>query len=103
MSLTQVLFFFREWRLHAKLSQKQLAKRVGMTAATVSRIETGMREFSREYLVKFANAVNCRPGDPINRPPDKISIDEIIEAGDGEEAERIKQQVLEFLKIIKHD
>lgn len=101
--LTQIIFFFREWRLHAHLSQKQLAKRVGRTAATVSRIENGMREITRDYLVKFAEAVGCRPGDPINRPPEKISIDEIIETSDAhdEETERIiKQKVIEFLKLI---
>lgn len=102
MDLTQVTFFFREWRQHAQLSQKQLAKRVGKTAATVSRIENGMREFSGEYLLKFAEAVGCPfPGDPINRPPTKVSIDELIERSNSAETERIKQQVVDFLKIVQ--
>lgn len=102
MHLTQVTFFFREWREHAHLTQKQLAERVGKTAATVSRIESGAREFSGEYLLKFAEAVGCPfPGDPINRPPTKVSIDELIERKNSAETERIKQQVVEFLRIIQ--
>lgn len=50
--------FLKEWRVFAHLKQEQLAYRLGITGAQVSRIETGKRDFDGRYLKAFAAAIN---------------------------------------------
>lgn len=61
--------YFKRWREFAGLTQAQLARKIGTTEATVSRVETGKRAFSPNYLFAFAKACDCEPGDPVNGPP----------------------------------
>ncbi|MCA1404647.1 helix-turn-helix transcriptional regulator [Ensifer sp. IC3342] len=78
-----ISLFFKEWRIHAGFSQEELAERLGVTASTVSRIETGNRDFVGSYLFAFAKACNCpSPGDPVSRPPSQISIDALFRGND---------------------
>lgn len=53
---------FLEWRQHAGLTQDDLAKTIGTTKGTVSRIETNKRGWGEDYLSKFARAVGVEPG-----------------------------------------
>lgn len=79
--------FFREWRIHAGYSQEDVGEKLGVTASTVSRIETGKRDFLGSYLFKFAELCNCPYyGDPVSRPPTQLSIDALFQ--DAEERER---------------
>ena len=73
------MLFFKEWRVHAGFSQEEVGEKLGVTASTVSRIETGKREFIGSYLIRFAELCGCPyPGDPISRPPQEISIDALF-------------------------
>lgn len=70
--------YFREWRQFAGLTQQALGDKIGMAAGTISRIETGKRDFNGRFLALFVDAVGCpQPGDPLNREPDTISLDSL--------------------------
>ena len=45
------------------LSQRDLARAAGTTAAAVSHIERGTRNLSASLLVRIAGALQCSPGD----------------------------------------
>lgn len=49
------------------LSQAELARRIGVTPATVSRLESGARKLSQDYLQMIARTLNCDPGDLIGK------------------------------------
>jgi transcriptional regulator with XRE-family HTH domain len=63
--------YFREWRewRGPEWTQQRLADELGTSKQTVSRIETGARDWSKNYLEAFAYVIGCAPGDPISRPP----------------------------------
>lgn len=92
--------FFREWRQFRFLTQTQLGKEIGVAAATISRIESGQRTCSIDYLFLFARAIGCQPGDPVNGPPKwpgplRRLRDEIIHSdNDGFLDEYVKQYIL---------
>lgn len=47
-----------------KLSQEELAERVGLTHGTISRLERGLiKRVSPALLERLAAALDCRPGD----------------------------------------
>jgi transcriptional regulator with XRE-family HTH domain len=61
--------YIREWRKHRGLTLVQLAERVGMTQASMSRIETGKQPYSQGVLEALADALSCDPADLIGRLP----------------------------------
>ena len=50
--------YLAEWRQYAKLTQRQLGEILKVTAAQISRVETGKRDFDGRYLLKFSQAIN---------------------------------------------
>lgn len=70
--------YFREWRESKNWTQQELADRLETTAATVSRVEKGERDWGKGYLEAFAFVVGCEPADPITRPPGQVSADELL-------------------------
>jgi transcriptional regulator with XRE-family HTH domain len=62
-------FFFREWRKHRGYNQEELAEIVGVTASTISQLETGKQGFTDSTLVALADALACSPGDLLMRNP----------------------------------
>lgn len=72
--------YFREWREWKGWTQQELADRLETTAATVSRIEKGDRDWSKGYLEAFAFVMGCPdPTDPIRRPPGAaITLDDML-------------------------
>ena len=67
--------FLREWRDANHLNQEQAAERIGITQATLSRIERGLHPYSQDFLEKAADAYNCEPQDLLMRNPlDKNAI-----------------------------
>ena len=60
------------------ISQKELAKRVGITQAYVSEIETGMRRPGYELFLRLADALDCSLDDLAGR---KSNGDSIAKAG----------------------
>lgn len=61
--------FIREWRKFRGLTLVQLSERVGMTQASMSRIETGKQPYSQPVLEAIADALSCEPSDLIGRLP----------------------------------
>lgn len=59
----------RQWRAHRGLTQEQLASRLEMSAANLSRIETGKQDYTQETLEAIAEALNCEPADLVMRHP----------------------------------
>lgn len=53
----------RIFRVKNKLSQEQMAKRIGVTRATYSAIEKGTRNGKQTFWVKFQNAFNISDND----------------------------------------
>jgi ribosome-binding protein aMBF1 (putative translation factor) len=61
--------FVREWRHFRGMTQDQLAEAVGLTKATVSRIETGDIAYTRDFLEAAADALGTHPGILLMRAP----------------------------------
>lgn len=62
--------FVREWREHRHMTQEQLAERVGITPASLSRIERGLQAYTRGSLEALAEALQCQPADLLTRNPE---------------------------------
>lgn len=66
--------FIREWRLGRNLSQEKLGEMVGLTKATISRIEAGKLAYTRESLEAVAHALGTHPGILLMRGPTKAEL-----------------------------
>lgn len=90
--------FIREWRKHRGLSQEQLAERIGMNRAYLSKIESGKRRYDQPFLEAAAEVLRCEPADLIMRDPsDPEGIWSIWEQLKPVE----RSQVVEIAKTIK--
>lgn len=58
----------RLWRLRRELSQAEVAKRVGITQASLSNYENGKRDLPLPTLVGVACALNVSIGDLLDLP-----------------------------------
>lgn len=67
--------FLRAWREHRRLTQAQLASRVGTTGAVISLLESGARGLSDRWLFKLAEALETRPGHLLEMDPKEIPDD----------------------------
>lgn len=84
----------RAWREHRKLSQNQLAERVGTNANMIGYLESGERGLSAKWLRRLADALETTPGhlldhDPGEMPADILDIWSHIGKRDREQAVRI--------------
>lgn len=61
--------YFKEWRLHRKLTQEQAAERLDIDQSTLSRIERGITPYDQDFVEKAAFAYLCEPSDLIMRNP----------------------------------
>ncbi len=84
--------FLREWREYRDLTQQQLADRLDTTSATISRIESGKRDYTGDFLWAAAYALNCHASDLISRTPTQPSLDAI--ARDAPQPLRDKLQIV---------
>jgi transcriptional regulator with XRE-family HTH domain len=72
--------FLREWREHRALTQDQAAERIGVTQATLSRVERGVTPYDQDMLERIAFAYLCEPADLLVRNPlDKDAVWSIAE------------------------
>lgn len=51
----------RRWRNYRSLSGSQLAKKIGTTRATISRLELGEQAITVTWIEKICAALNVRP------------------------------------------
>lgn len=57
----------RQLRKAKGLTQGELAKKTGISRATINRIETGMQEdIMVSNIIKFAEALDCKISDLVN-------------------------------------
>jgi transcriptional regulator with XRE-family HTH domain len=61
--------FIREWRQSRGLTLQQLANRIGMTHASLSRIERGLQPYSQPLLEALADALQTEPASLLMRNP----------------------------------
>jgi DNA-binding Xre family transcriptional regulator len=60
--------FVRAWREHRGMTTEQLANRIEMSVATVSRLESGDKEWTSSQLDALAEALGCQPKDLLSSP-----------------------------------
>lgn len=61
--------FIKEWREHRQVSQDVLADRIGISKATLSRIENLKIPYTQDFLEVCAEMLLCEPADLIMRNP----------------------------------
>lgn len=66
--------YLKEHRLDVGLSQEQLAERMETTKATISRIETGSRDYTGGFLQAAADALGLHDVSAFYRPPDEAKL-----------------------------
>lgn len=90
--------FIRKWREHRGLTQEQLAERIGMNRAYLSKIENGTRRYDQPFLEAAAEILQTTPADLINRDP--IDPEGIWNVWDSLSAPQ-RLQVVEIAKTLK--
>ena len=61
--------FLRHWREHRGLSQDQVADAIGISKASVSRVENGITPYTQDVLEAYARVLDCTVADLVSRPP----------------------------------
>lgn len=67
--------YLRQWREKAKLSQEELADKVGTTKSVISLLENEKRPLSSKWLRKLAEALNTTPGRILDINPEEAGAD----------------------------
>lgn len=70
----------RAWRELRKLTQAELAERVGTTDNVISLLESGERGLSHKWLLKLAPALGTTPGRLLDHDPNDLDSDFLEEA-----------------------
>lgn len=65
----------REIRLHRGYTAESLAKQVGTDKTMITRLETGRRTLSIDWLNRLAPALNCSPAEILNNGHSATSMD----------------------------
>lgn len=65
----------RELRKKAGLKQDQLAEKIGVDPATISRLEKGQVRITGEYLILLSDVLGCTPIELISDPGDVARTD----------------------------
>lgn len=61
--------FLYDWREHRKLTQEELADRIGMSHPSVQRMETSNQALTQKVLDKLAVALHTTRGSILDRKP----------------------------------
>lgn len=67
--------YLRAWRIYRKLTQEQLADRVGTNANMIQYLETGERGLSAKWLRRLAPALDTTPGMVLDHDPHDLDTD----------------------------
>lgn len=89
----------RAWRKYRNLTQAALADRVGTTAASISRLETGLQPYTQPLLEQLAEALRCDPADLIIRLPPGSAEHELWQVVNGLKPDQ-QAQVLRVIKAM---
>jgi putative transcriptional regulator len=66
----RLILTIRKWRERRGMTQAELARRVGVRQATISRLETeDSRRIELDVLDALARALRCEPGELLERVP----------------------------------
>lgn len=60
--------YLRDWRLHKDVSQTEIARRIGASKGEISRLETGSRRLTADWMDRLARALGVRVVDLYERP-----------------------------------
>ena len=55
----EIAYQILQLRKKKKMSQKELAKKIGMKQSNIARMETGQQNFTTKTLQRIASAFNC--------------------------------------------
>ena len=66
--------FITEWRVHRGLSKSELARRVGISKASVTRLESFQQAYTQDMLEGISRVLNVDPAWLLIGPPDHLSI-----------------------------
>lgn len=86
----------RAWRELRRLTQEQLAEKVGTAGNVISLLESGDRQLSPKWLRKLAPALNTTPGFLLEHNPNELPT-EFLDIWNEVPEER-KAQALDVLK-----
>jgi hypothetical protein len=91
--------YFREWREWKGWTLEELADRMETTAATVSRVESGTRDWGKGYLEAFSHVIGCPHDiDPIRRPPGAaLTLDDMLRNATPEQRKQVLAVVITLL------
>lgn len=89
----------REWRQHRGYTLDQMAERLHMHKAALSRIERGLRPYNQDFLEAAAEILMCEPADLLIRNPQDPegiwTIWDRIEPPERDTAKRVLRQFAE--------
>ena|ERR1700685_571176 len=89
--------FIAEWReKRDKMSQEQLANRIGSTKSSISRWESGERDITLGALGAIAEALGCEVAD-LYRHPDRPSADALLKDLD----DATRRQAFRLIEALK--
>ena len=86
-------FFVQEWRKKKGLTQQQLADRINVTKATVSKLERGEMDMSGAYMAMISDALAIDP-ESLLHDPDRPTPNELLRGVP-------EQDILKALEIIR--
>jgi transcriptional regulator with XRE-family HTH domain len=69
--------YLKAWREFKRLSQEELAEKVGTTASMISMLETEQRGLSAKWLRRLAPALGTTPGHLLDLDPEAVDTDVI--------------------------
>lgn len=61
--------YIRPWREYRRLTQEQLAERLGISKPQLSRIENGLQPYSQDFLEALAEELRTDPASLLMRDP----------------------------------
>lgn len=90
--------FIRAWRKHRALTLETLAERVGITHASLSRIERGEQPYNQDILDRIADALMCGPADLLIRDPSDP--DGIWSLWDQAKTGEAREEIVEHARLV---
>lgn len=90
----------RAWREFRRMSQAQLAEKIGTADNVISLLESGQRQLSDKWLRRLAPALGTTPGFLLDHDPEDLSTD-IMELWLSVPAERRDQAIAVLRTFVK--